>query len=118
MNAITCEELKKKIDQKDDFKLVNCLSKAQFRAKHIPGSISIPVTPENIGNLGAFDEEVMKLVSIDDEVVVYCSDVSCQVSVIAYNRFEKLGFKKTRRFSGGLRRWEDDGFVCAGEMVI
>ncbi|MCH7536085.1 MAG: rhodanese-like domain-containing protein [Bacteroidetes bacterium] len=118
MKEISCEELKNKIDQKDDFKLVNCLSKAQFRAKHIPGSINIPITHENIGSMGSFDKVIIKIVPIDEEVIVYCSDVSCQVSVIAYKRFEKLGYKKISRFSGGLRRWEDDGFVCAGEMVI
>ena len=118
MNEISCEELKIKIDQKDDFVLVNCLSEAQFRAKHIPGSISIPITPENLLKMSDFDKAILESISISEEVVVYCSDVSCSASVIAYHRFEKLGFKNLRRFSGGLRKWEDMGFAFVGEKVI
>ena len=36
MKLITRDELKKKIDNKDDFKLAMTLGTWQFKAKHIP----------------------------------------------------------------------------------
>ena len=41
--TITTEELKSKIDLKQDFYLINVLPKIIFDAKHIPGSINIPI---------------------------------------------------------------------------
>ena len=41
MNIISREELKKKLDHGDKFKLVNALGEWAFNAKHIPGSINI-----------------------------------------------------------------------------
>jgi hypothetical protein len=41
--TINIEELKNKIDLKHDFYLINVLPKIIFDAKHIPGSINIPV---------------------------------------------------------------------------
>ena len=117
MKQISCEELKKKIDQKDDFKLVNCLSQARFRAKHIPGSINIPITPDSVQNISALKEVVQKLLAEDDEIVVYCSDVGCLASIYLYQRLEEFGYKKIDRFAGGLRVWEEDGHALVGEMV-
>jgi rhodanese-related sulfurtransferase len=41
--TINIEELKNIIDLKHDFYLINVLPKIIFDAKHIPGSINIPV---------------------------------------------------------------------------
>ena len=41
MNIISREELKKKLDHGDKFKLVNALGEWAFNAIHIPGSVNI-----------------------------------------------------------------------------
>ena len=41
MELISREELKEKLDWKDDFKLAMVLGDWQFRAMHIPGSLNI-----------------------------------------------------------------------------
>lgn len=41
MSLITREELREKLERKDDFKLVMVLGEWAFRAKHIPGSVSV-----------------------------------------------------------------------------
>ena len=41
MKLFNMEELKKKLDRGDNFKLVNALAEWAFDAKHIPGSINI-----------------------------------------------------------------------------
>ncbi len=60
MNLINREELKEKLDRKDDFKLVMVLGEWGYRAKHIPGSL----------NLSSLDQ-VPEMLDPKDEIVVY-----------------------------------------------
>ena len=117
MNEISSKDLKKKIDDKDDFKLIFCLAENSFRAIHIPGSICLPITQKSIKNKSDLKENIERLLDIDDEIVVYCTDVGCVASIFLYQKLEQFDYKNIRRFSGGLRKWEVDGYAFDGEMV-
>jgi rhodanese-related sulfurtransferase len=106
MKLITRQELKAKLDQGDDFKLVMVLAEYAFNAKHIPGSLNIS-TPEP-------DPELLKF---DEEVVVYCSGPDCHASVDAFYTLEACGYTKVRRYAGGIQDWEEAGYSLEGEMV-
>ena len=106
MELISREELKEKLDRKDDFKLVMVLGDWQFRAMHVPGSLNISAP-----------EIAHELLDLDDEVVVYCSNPACAASVIAYNQLVDHGYKHVRRYAGGISDWEEAGYPVAGEMV-
>lgn len=106
MNIITLDELKEKVDRGDRFQLVMVLDEWAFRAKHIPGSIHIPV----VG--GSFES-----LSRDDEVVVYCSGIPCPASRLAFKRLLSRGYQRVRLFAGGLAEWEDAGYPVEGAWV-
>ncbi len=106
MNPITREELKKKIDHGENFKLVNALEPEKFRAMHIPHSVNV-----------FKKEDVPKVLKPDDEVVVYCTDNSCNKSVTMYYLLESLGYTKLYRFPGGIRAWQEAGYEMEGESV-
>ena len=106
MNQISCEELKRKFDLQEKFKLVNALEEAKFRAMHIPNSI-------NICN----DDDIHKCLAFDDVIIIYCTDEACNKSIILYQQLDAFGYEKIFRFAGGLRAWEDAGYELAGEMV-
>ncbi|MHA2027908.1 MAG: rhodanese-like domain-containing protein [Candidatus Kariarchaeaceae archaeon] len=106
MKTITKEELKVKLDNKDDFKLVMTLGEFHFMAKRIPGSINIKDVKSAIAKL-----------SKDEEIVVYCSDELCVASRIAYNLLVSKGFTNVKRYSGGISEWEKAGYPLEGEMV-
>lgn len=106
MEEISAEELKERLDRGDDFKLVMVLSEWAYQAKHIPGSLNI-TTPTAGFNL----------LKPEDDIVVYCSNPACVASQHAYNLLVDAGYKKVRRFSGGLEAWEDSGFPLEGDMV-
>ena len=106
MNLISREELKEKLDRGDDFKLAMVLGDWAFRAKHIPGSLNI-TTP-------AAAKEALDR---NDEIVVYCSDVPCIASQVAYQRLVDGGYENVRRYAGGIIDWEEAGFPLEGEMV-
>ena len=100
MNVISREELKAKIDQGDEFKLVMTMGEWAFKAAHIPGSLNI-----------SSEEQGQKLLSEEDEIVVYCSDVACMASQAAYRNLINKGFKNVRRYAGGLADWEEAGYT-------
>lgn len=106
MKTISADELKEKLDNKDDFKLVFTLGDWYFKAMHIPGSVSVNAPAE-----------APELLDKDDEVIVYCSSPECTASQVAYISLEKAGYKKIRRFAGGLEAWQKNGFPLEGEMV-
>lgn len=106
MKTISVEELKTKIDKKENIKLVFTLGDWYFKAMHIPGSISVN-TPAR----------APELLDKDDEIIVYCSSPECAASQVAYISLEKAGYKKLRRFAGGLESWQKKGYQLEGEMV-
>jgi rhodanese-related sulfurtransferase len=99
MKLITRDELRGKLERGDDFKLVMTLSAPAYRAKHIPTSIQLE-TPAD--TLAALDPA--------DEIVVYCSDIYCAASIYAYRFLERAGFKRVRRYAGGIADWEEAGY--------
>ncbi len=106
MELISREELKEKLDRKDDFKLAMVLGDWQFRAMHIPGSLNISAP-----------EIAHETLDLDDEIVVYCSNPACYASIMAYNKLTGHGYKHVRRYAGGISDWEEAGYPVEGEMV-
>ena len=104
MNTINREELKLKLDQKQDFTLVNCLDEWMFREKRIPGSIR-------------FERAFLKTLNPKAEIIVYCSNPGCTASVLVYQQFEENGFQNLRHYPGGIADWEDGGYPFEGDHV-
>jgi rhodanese-related sulfurtransferase len=106
MRLISREELKAKIDRGDDFMLVMCLEKTAFEAKRIPGSICMP-RPEGY-------EDMCKP---EDDIVVYCSGPDCHSSINTFRILDESGYKKVRRYAGGLEDWDEAGYPLEGEQA-
>jgi rhodanese-related sulfurtransferase len=98
MEVIEREELKEKLKRGDDFKLVMTMTVWAYEAAHIPGSINI-----------SRPSQVTDHLSPDDEIVVYCTNPSCIASIYAYEALHKAGYKKLRRYSGGIQDWVESG---------
>lgn len=106
IETISRDELKAKLDRDDDFKLVMTLHQWAFDEAHIPGSVNV-TSPNQ-----AADE-----LSEHDEIVVYCSDDACIASQIAYRALRAAGYRKVRRYAGGLSDWEAAGYPLEGSGV-
>jgi len=115
MNVISAEELKHKLDQHENIKLVNPLSEDKFRAAHIEGSVNLALQHGFQNN--SIKEEIEKVVDLEDEIVVYCTDDACAASRFLYTELEKYGYENICRFSGGLRAWEEAGYTLVGDKV-
>jgi rhodanese-related sulfurtransferase len=106
VRTIDRDELKQKLDRRDDLKLIMALNRWAYDAKHIPGSLHFD-TPS----------ELYAAVRPTDEVVVYCSAVDCLSSVALYRDLIARGYRNVRRYAGGLLDWEDAGLPLEGSMV-
>jgi len=96
MNLITGDELHRKLERGDDFRLVMTLSRFAFEATRIPTSLH-------------FDDAASGLDRCD-EIVVYCGDIHCAASIRAYRRLERAGYRRARRYAGGIADWEEAGY--------
>ena len=66
VGVISRDELKKKIDSKAKFLLVETLAPEKFKHSHLPGAINLP--PDQVKQLAA-----QLLPDKNAEMVVYCS---------------------------------------------
>lgn len=66
MQTISREELKRKIDRKDDFVLVETLAEIAYDHAHLPGAINLP--PDKLSKLA---EQLLP--DKNAEIVVYCA---------------------------------------------
>ena len=106
MNVIDKEALYEKIQRGDDFRLIMALDRRAYDQMHIPGSLHF----ESI-------EEAAEQIDADEEVIVYCSNPLCPVSVQAYRALEQRGFTNLYRYAGGLTEWLESGYPMEGNQV-
>jgi rhodanese-related sulfurtransferase len=66
LKTIDREELKRKIDRKEQFFLVETLAEEKYRQAHLPGALNLP--PDRIKELAA-----SILPDKDSLVIVYCA---------------------------------------------
>ncbi|WP_246202806.1 rhodanese-like domain-containing protein [Fulvivirga lutimaris] len=92
------EELSKRL-QSEHINLLDARSKEEFEVSHIDGAKFI--------DYDSFDKEMLKGLSIDDTVVVYCS-VGYRSEKIG-EKLQKLGYKNVLNLYGGIFDWKNKG---------
>lgn len=106
MELISREELKRKMDDGEDLKVVCTLGEWAYRGVHIRGSIHADTL-----------EKANALLQKDDQIVVYCTNVNCPASIMAYNLLTQNGYTNVKRYAGGLEDWEAAGYPLEGELA-
>jgi rhodanese-related sulfurtransferase len=100
------EALRAKIAAGRHFQLVMAASDFAFRAKHIPGSVHIKVRGADVSGL-----------AMDDDIVVYCSNVDCNASKALIKKLVELGYHRVSHYPGGLIDWEAGGLPVEGDWA-
>src|SRR3990172_5246748 len=102
-NYISKDELKRKIERGDRFRLCMALNEWHFEAALIPGSVLIPSKAV-----------MMSILRPEEDIVVYCSDDSCFSSRLAVETLERAGYRNVLHYRGGLRKGVDAGYPLQG----
>ena len=102
---ITREELKRKIDDKEDFVLADARESVEYRKEHIKGAIRLPmmIVAKRVNELGLDKDK-------DKEIVVYCRAVDCDASTVASKKLEELGFTNIFHYAQGIEDWKKAGY--------
>lgn len=103
VRTIDRDELLEMMQRGEPFRLVMALNQWAFEAKHIPGS-------EHFNS----PDELYSSIDENEEVVVYCTSDDCHSSLAMYHALVERGYRKVRRYSGGLTDWENTGLPLEG----
>lgn len=93
------QELKKWMDEKKKYVLIDNRNKEQFDKEHINGAVLITVD-ELIQNPKLSDK-----LDKNTPLVLYCNGVKCWRSPAAALLYQSLGFKEVYWFRNGLPEW-------------
>ena len=107
--TITREELKAKMDRKDDFVLVEALSQKHYASTHLPGAINLPYE--------FIDEAETVLPDKTAEIVVYCMNQDCLASREEARELEEMGFERVFHYAAGKQDWIRAGLPIEGQRV-
>lgn len=95
IKQLSVEELKGKLDQKENFRLIDCREPNEYEICRIEGSTLIP--------LSEFEERATEELKKDDEIVIHChhggrSQQACQF-------LDEEGYENVTNVTGGIHAW-------------
>lgn len=92
--------------QKGQILIIDARHIQDYQELHVPGAVNLP--PESWANL----TEPPKVVGSNRErqILVYCSQESCDDSLKLATKLHNLGFSRVMAFTGGFRAWDEAGF--------
>lgn len=95
-------ELSQRMEEEEDFVLVDVREEDDYREGHIPQARNIPL--ENL------KEDAENLLNKNQRIVVYGDDHDHPESNSAAKVLETMGFRKVSDFDGGVYAWHRAGF--------
>lgn len=102
--SVTADELMRKLDDGEDFILIDALAPMVYAHSHLPGAINMPpsdVDPLRVGK---------RIPDVNTEIVVYCASPECDDSVETATRLTGLGYANVIHYAGGKDEWRERGF--------
>jgi rhodanese-related sulfurtransferase len=103
VTSIDSATLKRAMEQKEHFTLIDVGRRESFNLGHIPGSLNIP-----------FDELEARAddeLAHGDVIIIYGHDYDDDVSENAVSVLVDSGFNKVSLLSGGYSQWKQSGFL-------
>ncbi|QDU78998.1 putative adenylyltransferase/sulfurtransferase MoeZ [Polystyrenella longa] len=95
---MSCEQVKAKLDNNDDFLLLDVREEDEYQTVHVEGATLVPMSQIQ-DRVGELDPQK------DSEVVVYCHHGGRSMKVMLWLR--KQGFSKAINMSGGIDEWAE-----------
>ena len=111
INEIDAVQLKDKLDQKEDFVLIDCREQTEWDTGHIAQAIFAP--------LSDFENQVKKLeaknmIAKNKQIVMQCR--SGKRSMKACEFLAAQGHTHLANLTGGILGWQEEGFPTEGRI--
>jgi len=115
---ITPEELKAKLDAGEQVFIVDLQGRWSHPRERqgIPGAVRID--PYRLGHYRAYDRKTPAPLPRDREVVLYCDSPHEFTSARVALAMQQRGFSRVRPLAGGLRAWQERGFLVAQDLPL
>jgi sulfur-carrier protein adenylyltransferase/sulfurtransferase len=97
---IAVEQVKKMMDEKHAFKLIDVREPSEYSICKIEGAALIP-----LGDIEAKDTTLLNGLSPDDEIVLHCK--AGVRSIKALKALEEMGFHNLKSMRGGINEWSE-----------
>ena len=108
VTEITPDELKAKLDAKEDLVLVDVRESAEFEHGHIPGAHLVPRGIIEAAADTSYPKHYPPLSGArNQQIVVYCA--TSGRSAMAAAVLQMMGFKNVLNLAGGFTSWEAEG---------
>lgn len=102
MKRIEGDDLKKMMDEKAEFVLIDARGHEAYDKEHIRGALSIP--SDHLGR------DIAKDYGKKTRFVTYCTDMDCTASTIAATKLEKYGYTNVLEYKAGIEDWKAKGY--------
>lgn len=100
VDEITPEEVKKKLESDEDFRLIDVRETDEWEQVRIPGA-------EHLGK-GIIERDIEEEIPDNkEELVLYCG--GGYRSALAADNLQKMGYKNVKSLMGGFRSWTEAG---------
>jgi rhodanese-related sulfurtransferase len=97
----TTDDVKKMMDVKKDFVLIDIREDNEYEEGYIPGAVH--------AGRGVLENEIFKFAQEPDkEIVLYCS--TGKRSLLAGLRLQEMGYTNVKSMDGGIVEWEEKGY--------
>ena len=108
INEISVDELNEKIENMEDFFLIDIRQPAEFDKYNIPYSTLIPrgVLEFKIGNKAFWEEEQWYAPEKNAEIIIYCK--KGDRGILATKALSELGYSNVKNLAGGIVAWDPD----------
>lgn len=84
--------------------VIDARRKDEYDEGHIPGAILF-----DYYDMGTYRDRVLAVLSNESEIMVYCSEATCEDSELLAKELYLLGFTKLLVFKGGFAEWSGAG---------
>jgi rhodanese-related sulfurtransferase len=102
IREVSIDEVKKKLDRKDKFLLIDVREESEYAADHLPGAVHL--------GKGIIERDVeARVPDQNTPMVLYCGGGFR--SALAADNLQKMGYTQVLSMDGGIRGWREKGFA-------
>jgi rhodanese-related sulfurtransferase len=99
---ISADEVKEKLQKKEDFVLIDTREEHEYSDGRLPGAIHL--------SKGVIERDIEKnITDYDKEIVLYCG--GGYRSALAADNLKKMGFSDVKSMAGGWSEWNEKGYT-------
>ena len=102
----TVDDVRSKLDKRENFLLVDVREESEWTKDHLPGAIHL--------GKGIIERDIEERVpDLNAQIVLYCGGGFR--SALAADSLRKMGYRNVLSMDGGIREWREKGFPLSRE---